>query len=98
MFTKEDVYEALNDDRHGGWGLATAAYSLSDSIRERLYAAVAAVANELGLDEEDFFLWTNSKSARWLVDSIPPSPPTRATVRKYLNVEAIERLQAEGAF
>lgn len=88
--TVADLNTALLDERHGGWGYATAAY-LAPSRRERLNANVVHVANELGLDYEALFMWANSKLGRWLVDSADVST-SRATVRQHLNAEEMARL------
>lgn len=86
-----DLQMALEDDRHLGFGYATADVIGSASRRRSLDRAVVAVANEVGLDSETLFHWTNSKWGRWLVDGVHGrnEPPTRATVRAYLNPSAV---------
>jgi len=58
---------ALEDDRHLGFGYATSRH-LPHGYRTRLNNAVIAVANEIGLTEEELFDWSNSKTGRHLVD------------------------------
>jgi hypothetical protein len=79
--TTTSLQNVLADERHLGFGYATSDV-LPPSRRERLDRAVVAVANDLGLDEETLFHWTNSKYGRWLVDLVygNDAPPTQATV------------------
>jgi hypothetical protein len=95
--TTEDLTTALNDDRHQGWGYAEADLIGSTSKRERLDRVVVAVANELGMNAEQLFEWTNSKYGRWLTDDVHGcnASPSTPTVRRYLNAEALFVL-AEG--
>lgn len=81
----EDLTRTLGDERHLGFGYATAD-DLSNSKRERLDRCIVSVANELALDYEDLFHWANSKNARWLVDEASSaSTINQKFVRKYLN-------------
>ena len=89
--TVEDLTRAMTDERHAGWGYATA-FWLSESRLTRLNANVVYVANELGLGYEDLFEWANSKLGRWLVDEATDST-SRATVRRYLNAENMAQLK-----
>lgn len=91
--TTESIEQALADERHLGWGYACTRDIESESKRDRLDRATVAVANELGLDAETFFHWTNSKYGRWLTDAVlgRGEPPTKATVRQLLNPSAIEQ-------
>ena len=91
----DDLDAALEDGRHNGWG-----YLTSRHLRVRQAAAldiaVIDVANELGLNYEDLFSWTNSKNGRWLVDGIESdTKPTAKLVREYLNEETMQRLREE---
>lgn len=94
VLTTDDLDACLADDDHLGWGYAIAS-DLSNSKRERLDRAVVAVANELGLSKRDLFHWTNSKYGRWLVDGIygRDESPSKASVRHYLNPEAMKVLK-----
>lgn len=92
--TTADVERTLLDDRHLGFGYASSLH-LPHALRARLDASVVAVANELGLDYEQLFAWSNSKYGRWLTGHGPASV-SLGVVRKYLNAEAI-RVLAEGA-
>lgn len=97
--TTENIGQALADERHLGFGYACTRDISSASKKAQLDNAVAGVANELGLDAETFFHWTNSKLGRWLADGVlgRGEPPTKETVRKYLNPEAVaEALDFEG--
>jgi hypothetical protein len=87
----EDLQRTLSDERHLGWGYACCGDIESESTKERLDRAVVAVANDLGLDYEVLFHWSNSKYGRWLADGIIGcgESATRATVRRYLNPDAI---------
>lgn len=90
--TVRDLNRTLADPRHLGFGYAsTTTYGLTGARRDRLDRAVVAVANELGLDYEALFAWSNSKFGRWLADDVYGcgAPPTRTTVRKLLNRRAI---------
>lgn len=88
--TVEDLHATLLDDRHLGFGYSYCEH-LSPGTRERVDRAVVAVANELGLDRETLFHWSNSKYGRWLYDAVygRSEPPTRTTVRELLNPEAV---------
>ena len=88
----DDLEAALEDDRHHGWGYATKT-SLGAGIQAKLDCAVIDVANELGLDYEELFMWTNSKYGRWLIDSL--GSPTKVLVREQLNQDAIDHLNEE---
>jgi hypothetical protein len=88
MLTIQDLHETLADERHLGWGYA-GRDRLAASKRDRLDRAVVAVANELGLDTETLFHWSNSKNGRWLIDEATDSAPTRDLVRKHLNPDAV---------
>ncbi len=94
--TTTDLHETLADERHGGWGYACCS-DLPRSKREPLDRAIIGVANEMNLDRERLFHWSNSKYGRWLYDAVygNDKPPTRATVRELLNPEAM-RLATEG--
>lgn len=90
--TVEDLRKALyEDDRHLGWGYGESSY-LPEGKRNRLDRAVVAVANELGLDYESLFHWSNSKYGRHLCDTAIYESPTRETVRGYLNRKAIDTI------
>lgn len=94
ILTKDDVEACLADDRHLGVGYATSR-DLSPSKADRLDRCVVAVANELGLDRESLFHWTNSKYGRWLTDAVlgNDAPINAETVRRLLNAEAVEVAQ-----
>ena len=91
MLTLTDLHQTLADDRHLGWGYACC-QDLGATTLARLDKAIIAVANEMSLDYEDLFHWSNSKHGRWLFDSVygNSNPPTRATVRILLNPQTIE--------
>jgi hypothetical protein len=91
----EDLDATLEDERHNGWGYATKSGSLDLRPEAQLDCAVIDVANELGLSYDDLFIWTDSKYGRWLVDTVAGQTPTKTTVRKYLNQEAIDQLREE---
>ena len=91
--TPVDLVAVVADERHNGWGYATASY-LSPTKRGRLDSAVVAVANELGLTYEDLLVWADSKYGRWLVDHAS-STINRAVVREYLNPAALAVLREE---
>ena len=94
--TVADLDATLADERHLGWGYASAGH-FGDSKRARLDRAVVAVANELGLDYEGLFMWSNSKLARWCADEMHGRSPSREAVRHYLNPTVIRDLVvAEG--
>ena len=90
--TLNDLDDTLSDERHLGFGYATASF-LTTSLRERLDRNVVFVANESALTKEELFLWSNSKYGRWLVDT---GSITRATVRDYLSRKIIDELRLEG--
>lgn len=96
MLTNSDITRTLSDERHLGWGFACCS-DMGDSKYSRLVAAVTAVANELGLDYELLFMWSNSKHGRWLADDLSSAPPTRATVRRHLSANIIAELIAHEA-
>lgn len=93
--TLTHLEEALGHEKHLGFGYAT-----RDSLASprtlgtlaKLDCAVVDVANELKLNFEELFHWTNSKYGRWLVDDVygNDSPPTKATVRRNLNKKAVD--------
>jgi hypothetical protein len=93
MISTDTIERALADGRHLGFGYACTRDIESESKRQRLDRATVAVANELGLDDETFFHWANSKYGRWLADAVlgRDEPPTKATVRQYLNPPAVEQ-------
>lgn len=86
----EDLHRTLEDERHLGFGYACCDV-VTGSRAGRLDSAIVYVANELGLSYEDLFHWSNSKYGRWLADGVygRDESPTRATVRHYLNPEAV---------
>lgn len=89
----EDLERALADERHLGWGYAGRGY-LAKATADRLDRAVVTAANELGLDYETLFHWTNSKNGRWLADAAcdqnrPTSAEIRDLARTYLNPATI---------
>jgi hypothetical protein len=90
--TVDNITQALEDERHLGFG-----YYESRSVEmpkrklERLDRAVIRQANALGLDQERFFHWTNSKYGRWLVDDVYGCDRNIAeAVALALNAEAVE--------
>jgi hypothetical protein len=95
MLTEGDLYRTLEDDRHLGWGYACLDV-LSISRRARTDAAIVKVANQLELDYEDLFLWSNSKHGRWLADMIHgcDSAVVRS-VKQQLSAEVIKDLKSE---
>jgi hypothetical protein len=95
--TIEDLHQTLCDDRHLGYGYACCTDIESTSKRLRLDKSIVAVANELGLDYETLFHWSNSKNGRYLADGILGcnESPSRENVRHYLNPTAVE-LSLEG--
>lgn len=93
--TVADLERTLTDDRHLGWGYA-GIRNLDTATVTRTHEAVIAVANELGLDYERLFIWSNSKQGRWLADH-GTQASSLATVREYLNAAAIATLLAEEA-
>lgn len=88
----QDLDDAVEDQRHLGWGYSTKS-GLPNRAQATLDCAVIDVANELELNYEELFHWTNSKYGRWLVDTIGGKTPTKAAVRKYLNAEAVKDAQ-----
>lgn len=96
--TTDDLERTLADDRHLGFGYACTLDIASSSKRVSLDRAIVAVANELGLDYEQLFDWSNSKYGRWLADAVVGrgAKPNRETVRYFLNEDALAVL-AEGA-
>ncbi len=81
----EDLTRTLDDERHLGFGYATADDLTSDQ-RDRLDRSIISVANELALDYDDLFHWANSKNARWLCDEASGAKAINQTlVRRYLN-------------
>lgn len=93
--TVDDISRALADERHLGWGYTCtrdlgAEYG-RQSDQDQLDRNVVAVANELGLDYDTFFHWTNSKYGRWLADAVigRNESVTEGTVRGCLNREAV---------
>jgi hypothetical protein len=90
MLTVDDLHATLADERHLGFGYACCDV-LPPGKRERLDRAIVAVANQLELDRETLFHWSNSKHGRWLADAAygRDEPATRATVRTLLNPEAV---------
>lgn len=94
--TVEDLLNTVADDRHLGWGFAcVTGYGLNDEEFGRTMRNVVAVANELGLDYEDLFMWSNSKNGRWLSDQMDRRAPSKRLVRMFLNPDAILRLKKE---
>lgn len=89
--TADDLNRTLADERHLGWGYQCCLDIESATTRARLERAVVAVANEQQLDYERLFRWSNSKWGRWLYDGVRGcgEPPTRATVRRYLNERSV---------
>lgn len=93
----DDLDAALDDDRHLGWGYSVKRH-LSTRTAAKLDCAVIDVANELGLDYEELFLWANSKEGRWLVDKIDDGANVlKINVRENLNAETIQTLKEEEA-
>jgi hypothetical protein len=90
--TVADLERALLDERHNGWGYATR-YGLSESRRRQLDGTVVGVANELGLDTDQLFAWTDCKSARWLVDAASGGRINRHLVRGFLNEREVKAAQ-----
>lgn len=93
--TLADLERALEDDRHNGWGYATSRSGwLSPTAMARLDCRVIDTANQLGLDYEELFQWTDSKYGRHLVDTIGGvRDVTFAAVRPYLNENAMQVLR-----
>jgi hypothetical protein len=92
--TVQDLEATLEDERHLGYGYACSR-DLSPSKATRLDRAVIAVANELDLDQEDLFEWSNSKHGRWLTDRIygRNASISRATVRLEMSEKIIDDLR-----
>lgn len=95
MLTTTDLHDALDDERHNGWGYACSRWIERDAQRNLLDRNVVAVANELGLSREGLFQWADSKYGRHLCDDVNGRAPTRARVRVYLNAAAIATLARE---
>jgi hypothetical protein len=95
--TAADVAATLDNPEHLGFGYArTRADGLPEATVTALDAAVAAVANELGLTAGQLFHWSNSKHGRWLTDAVwgRGEPATPATVREYLTARTVAQAQA----
>ncbi len=97
MLTVQDLHETLADERHLGFGYACCR-DLPEATADRLDRAIVAVANEMELDRETLFHWSNSKYGRWLYDAVygREEPPTQKTVRGLLNEAAIRRATEHG--
>jgi hypothetical protein len=67
IVTTATVLDAIADERHYGFGLATIA-QLDQPRRQALLIAVAARLGELGASYEDVFHFTNHRNGRWAVD------------------------------
>lgn len=90
VLSMDDLDAALGSEDHLGYGYAISS-DLPSRKRLALDHSVVAVANDLDLDAETLFHWTNSKWGRWLVDGVygRDETPTKATVEKYLNPKAV---------
>jgi hypothetical protein len=96
MLTETHLHEALEDERHHGWGYAGRSY-LSAARRDLLDRLVLDAANDLGLTREELFQWTDSKYGRHLTDEASGrSANLRPLVARYLNADAILSLRKEG--
>jgi hypothetical protein len=84
ILTVADLDRAIRDERHLGFGYATSR-DISAGRRKALDLAVVEVANDLGVDYETLFVWSNSKNGRWLVDEASGIAPSRTLVLRYLN-------------
>lgn len=93
MVTVEALHATLEDERHGGWGYQCVADVVTGVRRERLDKAIVSVANELRLNDELLFHWSNSKNGRWLADAVYgcSESPSRETVRKLMGPRAMRR-------
>lgn len=72
---------------------------LNSQKRARIERALVAVANELQLSLDELRVWSASKWVRWLCDGVKGrnEPPTRETLRRYLNEEIVANLLEEVA-
>jgi hypothetical protein len=94
-----DIYNALRDERHKGFGYGVGG-RLPASVEAEADDMIIQVANELGLDFEDLFLFLDSKPARWMRESLEDKMPvnkseTEAIIRKFLNQSEIDSLRSE---
>jgi hypothetical protein len=95
LLTLADLDRALEDERHMGYGYAIAS-DLTPHKRERLNRAVIAVANQLGMNYQQLFEWTNSKYGRHLAGYVEHNelPASQESVRQYLHLNALRVLEA----
>lgn len=92
QLTAVDLIDALEDERHHGFGYATRRsvpyFRLLELDRE-----VIRQANTHQFTKEELFEWTNSKLGRWLVDEIVGcGTPIEEAVPKYLSRANLESL------
>lgn len=99
-FTVADLYNLVQRPDHLGFGYAAQPGDLPTSVKVEVDEAVAKVATEMGLSEDEFFMWLNAKPARWLWDSMTfPDKwdDIEGEVRKELNDFKIRELKVEGS-
>lgn len=91
--TVNDLVAALAREDHHGWGYSTRRY-LDDKRQRELDAAVVEVANELMINYDALFEWSDSKWGRWLVDAVHgrDEPATVETVRGCLSKATLKDL------
>lgn len=97
MIVGTDLQDALQDDRHLGWGYALTR-SLGPAFCKKLDREVVDAANDLELTYEELFNWANSKAGRWLSDQFDGTETQREirqSVRCYLCADEMNRLAEE---
>jgi hypothetical protein len=88
---RDALDETLADERHHGWGLATAE-DLGPRARDEALDAVAGRALEMGLSYEALFQFADCRWARHMIDEVHGSRSPRETR------EIIDRWMGEGLF
>lgn len=94
-----DIDKALKDPEHHGFGYK----EVRDDNRAKLDPWVVSIANEIGLNYNEFFQWLDSKPARHLADEVSFRGVSEKLVRKYLNrvmvdkvLESVRQVEEEG--